>query len=100
MIRKGLLLRGVKKLIRFEMKIVSKKLTNRSIETLRVIVDAIETRQEITDIIAACKQADILKYATREGIQERFGSRVRKSNELSLLFQIINGLLKENEELR
>ena len=82
------------------MKIFNKKLTNKSIEMLRVIIDAIEMRQEITDIIAACKQADVLKYAMREGIQERFGNRVRKSNELSLLFQIINGLLKENEELR
>jgi hypothetical protein len=82
------------------MKIFSKNLTNRSIETLRVIIDAIEARQEITDIIAACKQVDILKYAMREGMQERFGSRVKKCNELSLLFQIINGLLKENNELR
>lgn len=80
--------------------IFDKKLTNKSLLILETIMDAVETKQEVLDIIIACNQAKITRYATNDGMSERFGSRVKKSETVSFVFQIINGLAKENEELR
>ncbi len=82
------------------MKIFDKKLTNRSLLVLQTIMDGIEAKGEINDVLMACHNAGLLRFATKTGMDERFGSRAKKCDELSFILQIINGLVIENKELK
>jgi hypothetical protein len=82
-------------------KIFDDKLTNRSILILETIMDAVDARNEINEILMCCIHAKLNGFAKREGIKERFGARAEmKHKELSFVLQIINGLASENELLR
>jgi hypothetical protein len=74
------------------------KLTNKSIAALEEFKNAIETSVQVQDVFAALHQADLLKYHTKEGMKERFGSRCSKEDFLSYMFGVINGMANKIEE--
>lgn len=81
------------------MRIFDRKLTNRSIQTLECLKDALELKTELGDCLAALHHSKLLSYAKKEGMTRRFGTRVKKNVTLSLVLQVINGMAEKIDEL-
>ncbi len=82
------------------MRLFKHKLSDKSIATLEQFSEAIELNGEVSDVLAALHQARLISYATKRGMADRFGTRVKKSDQLSLTMQVINGMAFEIERLQ
>ncbi|WP_372932444.1 hypothetical protein [Mariniphaga sediminis] len=82
------------------MKIFGKKLTNRSLLILKTLMEAVETKNEMKEILMCLIHSKMHKYAKKEGMTERFGTRAKMSDTGSYILQAINGMADEIESLK
>jgi len=80
-------------------KILDDKLTNKSIMTLQVIMDAINAKNDVNEILMCLLHAKLTHYSTRDEITERFGTRAKMEDTCSYILDVINGMANEIERL-